>query len=133
MTSINIGQSASVRKSFTEEEVNAFANLSLDFNPVHLDPEYASHTVFGKQIVHGVLVSSLFSGLLGKKLPGEGTIYLGQNLKFKKPIFIDQPVTAKVEVKAIREDKPIITLETTCVDENEEVLVSGEAVVMYEQ
>jgi acyl dehydratase len=120
-----------VSKAFSEAEVLAFANLSLDHNPVHIDPEYAAQTMFGKQIVHGMLVSSLFSGLLGQKLPGEGTIYLGQNLSFKKPIFIDQNVTASVEVTDVRTDKPIITLKTTCVDDDGQVLVSGEAVVMY--
>jgi acyl dehydratase len=131
MSDISVGQSASVSKAFSEAEVLAFANLSLDHNPVHIDPEYAAQTMFGKQIVHGMLVSSLFSGLLGQKLPGEGTIYLGQNLSFKKPIFIDQNVTASVEVTDVRTDKPIITLKTTCVDDDGQVLVSGEAVVMY--
>ena len=131
MSDISVGQSASVSKAFSEAEVLAFANLSLDHNPVHIDPEYAAQTMFGKQIVHGMLVSSLFSGLLGQKLPGEGTIYLGQNLSFKKPIFIDQNVTASVEVIDVRTDKPIITLKTTCVDDDGQVLVSGEAVVMY--
>ena len=131
MSDISVGQSASVSKAFSEAEVLAFANLSLDHNPVHIDPEYAAQTMFGKQIVHGMLVSSLFSGLLGQKLPGEGTIYLGQNLSFKKPIFIDQNVTASVEVPDVRTDKPIITLKTTCVDDDGQVLVSGEAVVMY--
>jgi len=133
MAALNVGQSASVSKCFSEEEVKAFAALSLDYNPVHLDPQYAADTQFGRQIVHGALVSSLFSGLLGKELPGEGTIYLGQDLKYRKPIYIDQPVTAKVEVTSVREDKPIVTLKTTCTDDNQEVLITGEAVVMYQQ
>jgi len=132
MSKIQLGQTASVSKSFTEQEVNAFANLSLDFNPVHLDANFAKETVFGKQIVHGMLVSSLFSGLLGKHLPGEGTIYLGQDLKFKKPIFLDQEVTATVEVIDIREDKPIITLSAICKNDLGEVVISGQAVVMFE-
>ncbi|KZZ61246.1 MaoC family dehydratase, partial [Oleiphilus sp. HI0123] len=109
----------------------AFAELSLDFNPVHLDADYAAKTPFGKQIVHGMLVSSLFSGLLGKHLPGEGTIYLGQDLKFKKPIFINQEVTATVEIINIRNDKPIITLSTLCVNDQGETVIEGEAVVMF--
>jgi enoyl-CoA hydratase len=132
MSKITVGQSASVSKRFSEEEVNNFAALSLDFNPVHLDPAFAKTTVFGQQIVHGMLAASLFSGLLGKHLPGEGTIYLGQNLKFKKPIFIDQEVTATVEVIEVREDKPIITLSATCTNDAGQVVISGEAVVMYE-
>jgi acyl dehydratase len=132
MSKIQLGQIASVSKSFSEQEVNMFANLSLDFNPVHLDPKFAKETSFGKQIVHGMLVSSLFSGLLGKQLPGEGTIYLGQDLKFKKPTFIDQKITATVEVINIREDKPIITLSTVCKNELGEVVISGQAVVLFE-
>lgn len=131
MSEITVGQRASVSKAFSESEIKAFADLSLDHNPVHIDAEYAAQTMFGKQIVHGMLVSSLFSGLLGEKLPGNGTIYLGQNLSFKKPIFIDQNVTASVEVIDVRTDKPIITLKTTCTDDEGQVLVSGEAVVMY--
>jgi acyl dehydratase len=133
MSKIQMGQTASVSKSFSEQEVNMFANLSLDFNPVHLDPEFAKTTVFGKQIVHGMLVSSLFSGLLGKHLPGEGTIYLGQDLKFKKPVYIDQKVTASVEVINIREDKPIITLSTICKNDSGEVVISGQAIVIFEE
>jgi acyl dehydratase len=132
MSKIKVGQTATVTKSFTEEDVNAFASLSLDFNPVHLDAKYAKTTPFGQQIVHGMLASSLFSGLLGKNLPGEGTIYLGQDLKFKKPIYIDQAVTATVEVIDIRDDKPIITLSATCKNDQGVTVISGQAVVMYE-
>lgn len=132
MAKPSIGQKASMSKRFTEAEVNAFAELSQDFNPIHLDAEYAAASPFGQQIVHGMLAASLFSGLLGKHLPGEGTIYLGQDLKFKKPIFIDQEVTATVEVIKVRNDKPIITLSTTCTNDKGEVVIAGEAVVMFE-
>lgn len=132
MAKPSLGQKASISKCFSEAEVKAFAELSQDFNPIHLDADYAAASPFGKQIVHGMLASSLFSGLLGKHLPGEGTIYLGQDLKFKKPIFIDQQVTATVEVIKVRDDKPIITLSTTCVNDDGEVVIAGEAVVMFE-
>lgn len=131
MSKISVGQKAQVTRKFTEHDVGQFSELSLDFNPVHLDPEYAEKSMFGQRIVHGMLVSSLFSGLLGKHLPGEGTIYLGQDLKFKKPVYLDQEVTATVEVTEVRDDKPIITLATTCVNDEGEVVISGEAVVMY--
>lgn len=132
MSKPSIGQKASITKRFSDADVAAFAELSQDFNPIHLDAEYAAASPFSRKIVHGMLVSSLFSGLLGKHLPGEGTIYLGQELKFKKPIFIDQEVTATVEVIKVREDKPIITLSTTCTNDEGVVVIAGEAVVMFE-
>ncbi|MFC3149524.1 MaoC family dehydratase [Litoribrevibacter euphylliae] len=131
MSKIKVGQKAQVTRKFTEHDVGLFSELSLDFNPVHLDPDFAEKSIFGQRIVHGMLVSSLFSGLLGKQLPGEGTNYVGQNLKFKKPVYLDQEVTAIVEVTEVRDDKPIITLSTTCVNDEDEVVISGEAVVSY--
>lgn len=132
MTTLQVGQQAKISTCFSEEDVKKFAALSKDFNPVHLDADFAAQTPFGKQIVHGALVSSLFSGLLGQELPGEGTIYLGQNTKFRKPVFIGQTITASVEISSIRADKPIITLKTEVRDEAGKLLVSGEAVVLYE-
>lgn len=129
VTNLNIGDTASIHKTFTNEEVDQFAKLSLDRNPIHLDEDFAKNTVFGKRIVHGILVASLFSGLLGDKLPGKGTIYLGQKLSFKKPVFIGEEVTASVEITNIREDKPIVTLKTICVNNTNEVVIDGEAVV----
>jgi acyl dehydratase len=131
MPKLTLGQRAEISKKFTREDVKLFADLSLDSNPVHLDEDYAKNSMFGDVIVHGMLVASLFSALLGKHLPGEGTIYLGQNLKFKKPIFLNQEVTASVEVIEIREDKDIITLSTVCKNDQNEVVISGEAVVMF--
>lgn len=131
MSQVKVGQTAQISRKFTAEDVRQFSELSLDFNPVHLDADYAEQSMFGRRIVHGMLVSSLFSGLLGKHLPGEGTIYLGQELQFKKPVYLDQDVTATVEVLEVREDKPIITLATTCVNDQGEVVISGQAVVMY--
>jgi acyl dehydratase len=125
------GQQASISRSFTEQDVNDFARLSGDFNPIHIDPEFAKTTIFGQRIVHGVLVSSLFSNLLAEKVPGKGSIYLGQTFKFKKPVFFDQTVTAKVEVINIREDKPIVTMRTICTNEQGEELITGEAVLMF--
>ncbi|MFT6030802.1 MAG: acyl dehydratase [Oleiphilaceae bacterium] len=124
-------QQASISRSFTEQDVNDFARLSGDFNPIHIDPEFAKTTVFGQRIVHGVLVSSLFSNLLAEKVPGKGSIYLGQTIKFKKPVFFDQTVTAKVEVINVREDKPVVTLSTICTNDQGEELITGEAVLMF--
>lgn len=131
MSKIEVGQKATITRKFTETDVGNFSELSMDFNPVHLDPAYAEKSMFGQRIVHGMLVSSLFSGLLGKHLPGEGTIYLSQESSFKKPVYLDQDITATVEVIEVREDKPIITLSTTCVNDEGDIVISGKAVVLY--
>jgi acyl dehydratase len=126
---LKVGDKASVSKIFTDEDVLNFSNLSLDKNPIHLDQSFAEKSIFGKKIAHGMLVASLFSGLLGMKLPGEGSIYLGQSLSFLIPIYIGDKVTATVEVIKIRPDKPIVTLRTFCVNSEGLVVVEGEAVV----
>jgi len=126
---IKIGDKATLRKAFSESEVKDFAKISLDDNPIHLDREYAESTVFGQPIVHGILVASLLSGLMGGKFPGHGTVYLGQSLNFKAPVYIDEEVEASVEVVKIREDKPIITLKTQCMKNDGTVALEGEAVV----
>jgi acyl dehydratase len=126
---LKVGDKTSVSKIFTDEDVHGFSDLSLDKNPIHLDQAFAEESIFGKKIVHGMLVASLFSGLLGMKCPGEGSIYLGQSLSFKAPIYIGDEVTATVEVINIRDDKPIVTLKTVCVNNKGVVVIEGEAVV----
>lgn len=125
------GDRASLKKAFTEQEVEDFAKISMDDNPIHLDDEFAKGTRFGQKIVHGMLVSSLLSGVMGSRLPGKGAVYLGQSLKFTAPVFIGEEVTAEAEVIHIREDKPIATLRTKITKSNGEVAVEGEAVVMF--
>lgn len=126
---LRIGDKALLRKAFTEDEVFQFANISADKNPLHLDKDFGEASVFGQRIVHGMLVASLFSGLIGMELPGEGSIYLGQSLTFKAPVAIDEQVTASVEIINIREDKPIVTLRTVCINSEGRVVIEGEAVV----
>lgn len=126
---LRIGDKALLRKAFTEDEVFQFANISADKNPLHLDKDFGEASVFGQRIVHGMLVASLFSGLIGMELPGEGSIYLGQSLTFKYPVAIDEQVTASVEIINIREDKPIVTLRTVCINSEGRVVIEGEAVV----
>ncbi|WP_339015662.1 MaoC family dehydratase [Aeromonas popoffii] len=126
-----IGQKASLTKRFSAAEVGAFAGLSEDFNPLHLDPAFAATTPFERPIVHGMLLASLFSGLLGQQLPGKGTVYLGQSLSFKQPVFVGDGVTAEVEIIALRADKPIITLATRIVIAAGALAVTGEAVVKF--
>lgn len=124
-----VGDKVSVIKTFTQEDVQRFSELSLDANPIHLEPAYAEGTVFGRRIVHGMLVASLFSGLLGNELPGEGSIYLGQTLRFTAPVYPGDAITASVEVTHIREDKPIVTLSTICTNSEGTVVIEGEAVI----
>ena len=126
---LTVGDKASLKKTFTEDEVRQYAELSTDKNPLHLDKEFGAASIFGQRIVHGMLVASLFSGLMGMELPGKGSIYLGQTLAFKAPVGIGEEVTASVEIIKIREDKPIVTVQTLCVNAEGVVVIEGEAVV----
>ena len=128
---MKVGDKASLSKVFTEEMVIQYSKISTDTNPIHLDESYASSTIFGKRVVHGMLVASMFSALIGVELPGKGSIYLGQSLSFKAPVSIGDQVTASVEIVGIRDDKPIITLRTICINNEGQVLIEGEAVVKY--
>ena len=126
-----IGEIASQQKKFTEEEVLNFSRLTGDNNPIHFDKKYAAQSRFGQRIVQGPLVISLVGGILGSKLPGPGTIYMKQTTSFIRPAYINEHLTAKVEIIKIREDKPILTLRTWVENEKREVVVDGEAVVLY--
>ena len=101
---IQVGDKAELRKAFTEEEVFQYSGISTDRNPLHLDKDFGRESIFGQRIVHGMLVASLFSGLIGSKLPGAGSIYLGQTLSFKAPVAIGEEVTASVEIINIRDE-----------------------------
>ena len=128
--SLKVGDSAEIRKTIADEDVRAFAELTGDRNPVHLDEEYAASTRFGRRIAHGMLGASLISAVLANELPGRGTVYLSQTLKFTAPVFLGDTVTARVTVKRLREDKPVVTLETVCTNQRGERVVEGEAVVL---
>ena len=127
---LKVGDSAEVTKKIEQSDIDAFANVTGDHNPVHVDEEFAKTARFGKRIAHGMLTASLISAVLANKLPGEGSIYLGQTLKFLAPVFPGDEITARVTVKEIREDKPIVKLETVCVNQREEVVIRGEATVL---
>lgn len=125
-----VGDAAEVSKTITGEEVRAFAELTGDRNPVHLDEEYAATTRFGRRIAHGMLGASLISTVLASELPGRGTVYLSQTLRFTAPVFLGDTITARVTVKHVREDKPVVTLDTVCTNQRGERVVEGEAVVL---
>jgi len=129
----SVGDSAEITKTIEQSDIDAFANVTGDHNPVHLDEEFAKTTRFGKRIAHGMLTASLISAVLANKLPGEGSVYLGQTLQFVAPVFPGDEITARVTVKAIREDKPIVKLETICVNQRGEIVIRGEATVLLPQ
>jgi len=127
---VTVGDSAEVSKTITDEDVRAFAELTGDRNPVHLDEDYASATRFGRRIAHGMLGASLISTVLASELPGRGSVYLSQTLRFTAPVYLGDTVTARVTVTRVREDKPVVTLETVCTNQRGERVVEGEAVVL---
>jgi len=125
----NIGDKASLKKLFHEEDVLAFSRLSMDTNPVHLDEDYAKSTIFGSRIVHGFLYSSLISAVIATKLPGPGSIYMSQSLKFTKPVFFGDEVEAIVTVTGFDEIKGNLQLETVSIKNGDTQVVSGEALI----
>lgn len=127
---IKVGDSFSKSRTVTDELVRAFAELSGDFNPIHLDEDFAKTTRFGQRIAHGMLSGAFISAVLGFEFSQRKIVYLSQTLQFKSPVFIDDTVTTTATVKNIREDKPIITLETVSTNQDGKTLVTGEAVVM---
>lgn len=130
---IAIGATASLQKTITEADVVAFADLSGDRNPIHLDETYARQTRFGARIAHGGFAFALISAVLGTRLPGPGTVYLNQTLKFQKPVYLNDTITATVEITGIRGDKAIITLKTDCRNQRGEPVATGEAVVLLDR
>lgn len=128
---LKVGQKASLQKTFTAADVTAFAGLSLDVNPLHVSDEYAKGSIFGRRVVHGILTSGLISAVLANKLPGPGTIYLGQELRFVAPVFLGDDIKAEVEIAEIREDKKIVKLNTTCYNQDGKAVITGMATVKF--
>jgi len=127
---IKVGDTAFIKKIFSDSDVRAFADISGDNNPIHLDDDYAAGTRFKRRIVHGILTSGLISALLGMHLPGPGSIYLTQTINFRAPVYIGEEITALVTVTKIRDDKPIITLLTQCLNQDGIIVLDGEAVLL---
>ena len=127
---LKVGDSAEITKTIEQADIQAFAEVTGDHNPVHVDEVFAQTTRIGRTIAHGMLSASLISAVLANKLPGAGSIYLGQSLQFVAPVFPGDEITARVTVKEIREDKPIVKLETICINQRGEVVIRGEATVL---
>jgi 3-hydroxybutyryl-CoA dehydratase len=125
-----LGDSAEITRTIEQTDIQAFADVTGDHNPVHVDEAFAKTTRFRQRIAHGMLTASLISAVLANKLPGEGSVYLGQTLQFVAPVFPGDRVTARVTIKEIREDKPIVKLETICTNQRDEIVIRGEATVL---
>ena len=126
---LRLNQTEEIEKKITEKDINEFAKLSGDDNPVHTNSDFAKKTIFKQKVAHGFLSASLISMLIATKLPGPGSIYLSQNLKFLAPVFIDDLVRVKVTVEEIDQEKKKVKLQTECF-KNEKKIISGEAVVL---
>jgi 3-hydroxybutyryl-CoA dehydratase len=124
------GQSASLTRTVTAADVEAFAKLTGDTNPLHLDEAYAAKTQFGRRIAHGMLAVSYISAILGTKFPGPGAIYLSQSVSFLAPVYLGDTVTAIVTVSKYRAEKGVLTLLTECRNQDGVKVVDGQAVVL---
>ncbi len=127
---ISIGQTATYSRKIGEQEVLLFAAASGDVNPVHLDAEYAAGTIFKERIAHGMMTGAIISAALALELPGPGTIYLGQTLRFRLPVKIGDELTVKLEVTGKREDRKFVTLDCVVVNQHGKTVASGTAEVM---
>lgn len=126
---LNIGDKASFSKTISETDVYLYAGITGDFNPAHVDEVYAQSTAFKTRIAHGMLTAGLISNLLGTQLPGPGSIYMSQSLKFLAPVSIGDTITATVEVIDIIIEKKRVVLKTTCVNQEGTIVVDGEALI----
>ena len=127
---LNVGDFAECIKRIEEKDVLMFSEVSGDKNPVHLDEEYASTTRFKHRIAHGHLVSSLFSLLLGTELPGQGSIYLAQDIHYLKPVYLNDEIRAVVKVVECDVTRNRVKLETNAYNQNNEIVISGMAEIM---
>ena len=126
---IEIGMTRHLQKTITDRDIELFAEVSTDRNPVHLDEAYALDTIFEGRIAHGMLTAGLISAVIGEQLPGHGTVYLGQSLKFMAPVRPGDTVRADVTVTAIDLGRRRVTLETRCLV-GDTVVLKGEATVL---
>lgn len=127
---IAIGDAATWTKKYAEEDVNHYASITEDRNPQHVDEAYAKKSIFNSRVVHGMYVASLFSAIFGVKLPGLGSIYTKQSLKFTKPVYLNDTITAKVVVKEIIKDKNRVIFDCIAMNQRDEVVIVGEAEIM---
>lgn len=130
ISEMKVGDEEQIQKTITEADILLFAAVSTDVNPAHINEEYAKTTFFKKRIAHGVLSGSLISAVLGTKLPGPGSIYINQNYNFKAPVFINDTLTAIVEVIEIVKEKNRVRFKTYVENQDGKVVMDGEATIM---
>lgn len=130
ISEMKLGDSASFTKTVSEHDVYTYAGVSGDFNPAHVNEVAAQKGMFGKRIAHGMLSAGFISTVLGTQLPGPGTIYMGQELRFTKPVFFGDTITATVTVAELIPEKNRAILDTVCTNQNGEVVIKGKATVM---
>ncbi|GHV44667.1 3-hydroxybutyryl-CoA dehydratase [Synergistales bacterium] len=133
---LSVGMSASLSRTITREDITRFADVTGDFNPIHVDEEFVREFCIGKKplgqnIAHGMLGAGMLSAVLGTRLPGPGGIYMSQTLSFKKPVFIGDTITAKVEITELRREKHHVRFSTTCHNQDEVVVIDGEALLYF--
>lgn len=127
---LEVGQEASFTKTVTEADCYNYAGVTGDFNPAHINEEYAKNTMFKTRIAHGMLTAGFISAVLGTKLPGPGTIYLGQEMKFTKPVQFGDTITAKVTIDELIVEKNRVILKTVCTNQNGDIVLDGKATVL---
>jgi 3-hydroxybutyryl-CoA dehydratase len=125
-----VGDSAQLSKTVKDEDIRIFAEVTGDKNPLHLDDEFASKTIFKRRIAHGILTAALISSVIGNRLPGNGTIYLSQTLNFLAPVYVGDEITAKVEVLQVLKEGKRLRLKTQVINQNGTVVIDGEALVI---
>ena len=126
---LSVGMTHQTEHVITEKDIELFAEVSGDRNPLHMDDEFAKNTSFGQRIAHGALTASYISGILGNDLPGPGSIFVGLNMRFRRPVYIGSHVTVKVEVTEMKERGNRVTLKVSC-NVDGKAAISGEAMVM---
>lgn len=129
MKELTVGQKAVKEFPVTLENGEAFAQVSQDKNPIHLDEEYAKGTMFGRRIAHGMLSAGFISGMIGMELPGEGTIYMKQELTFLRPVYYGDTIRVEIEVTQLQEEKKRAVLSTNCYNQKNEQVIAGQALV----
>ena len=127
---IHIGDTRSQDMIITEDHVETFGRITNDLNPMHFDDEYAASTMFGKRIAHGMYVGSLFSKLFGMDLPGEGAIYVSQSLRFKRPVYFGDTITATIKVTEMNTEKNRVYFECVATNQEGKVVITGDAELM---
>ncbi|MCP4020473.1 MAG: MaoC family dehydratase [Desulfobacteraceae bacterium] len=129
ISAIRVGDQAQFTKTISESDVYLYAGVTGDLNPAHINEEYAKNTFFKGRIAHGMLMAGFISTVVGMKLPGPGSIYLEQQLKFLAPVRLQDTITARVEVKEIDTTKNLIQLETQCINQDKKIVVDGKALI----